>query len=49
VDERGGLEGVTLHFAPEDTVGRLPKLLIHKGKEPVEGFPVAAPQLIKKS
>jgi hypothetical protein len=47
VYEGGRLERVPLHFPPEDPVGGLPKLVVYKGKEAVQRFPVAAPQLIK--
>jgi hypothetical protein len=40
---------MALHLPPEDAVRGLPKFVIDKGKEAVERFPVAAPQLVKKS
>jgi hypothetical protein len=39
---------VTAHFAPEDPVRGLPKFLIDKGKEAIQGFPVTTSQLVEE-
>jgi hypothetical protein len=49
VHQGGWLQGVTLHLPPEHPVRGLPKFLVDKGKETVERFLIAAPQLVKKS
>jgi hypothetical protein len=40
---------MTPDFAPEDAVRCQPKFLIYKGKETVQCFPVASPQLVEQS
>jgi hypothetical protein len=48
VNQGGGLKGMAPDFAPEDAVRSPPKFLIDKGKEAVEGFAVASPQLVEQ-
>jgi hypothetical protein len=49
VNQGGGLEGMAPDFAPQNAVRGLPKFLIYKGKEAVQGFTVASPQLVEQS